>query len=81
MEIAMSSRADLDADLGRLTKDASQLADENDRLRRINVDMLAALKYTLPILQNGLPEAVDFDWVNEAIVKVQDAIGQAESDP
>ena len=76
----MSSRADLDTDLGRLTEDATQLAGENDRLRRINADMLAALKYTLPILQDGLPVTVDTDWVKEAIGKVQDAIGRAESD-
>jgi hypothetical protein len=42
--------------------------------------MLAALQYALPILQQGLPETVDFDWTKEAIVKVQNAIAEAERD-
>jgi hypothetical protein len=34
------------------------MANENARLRKINAEMLAALQYTLPILQDGLPETV-----------------------
>ena len=51
MEITMSSRSDLDTDLAQLSTDATQLADENVRLRGINAEMLAALKYALPVLQ------------------------------
>jgi hypothetical protein len=32
----------------------------------------------LPILQDGLPETVNFDWTKEAIAKVQNAIAEAE---
>jgi hypothetical protein len=81
MEIAMSSRSDLDTDLAQLSTDATQLADENVRLRGINAEMLAALKYALPVLQDGLPESVDFDRMKEAVAKVQYAIGEAERDP
>jgi len=71
---------DLKRDFEKLTADATQMADENARLRKINAQMLAALQYALPILQQGLPETVDFDWTKEAIVKVQDAIAEAERD-
>jgi len=81
MEITMSSRSDLDTDLAQLSTDATQLADENIRLRGINAEMLAALKYALPVLQDGLPESVDFDRMKEAVAKVQDAIAEAERDP
>jgi hypothetical protein len=40
--------------------------------------MLAALQYALPILEEGLPETVNFDWTNEAIAKIQNAIAEAE---
>jgi len=76
----MPSRMDLKRDFEKLTADATQMADENARLRKINAQMLAALQYALPILQQGLPETVDFDWTKEAIVKVQDAIAEAERD-
>ena len=76
----ISSRSDLDCDLAQLNTDATRLADENDRLRRINAQMLAALQYSLPVLQAGLPEAVDFDWIREATAKVQGAIAEAERD-
>jgi len=81
MEIAMSSRSDLDTDLAQLTSDTTQLTNENARLRRINAGMLAALKFALPVLQDGLPESVDFDWMKEAVAKVQDAIAEAEGAP
>jgi phage-related minor tail protein len=74
----MSSRSDLHADFEKLTADAKQMADENANLRKINAEMLAALKYTLPILQDGLPETVNFDWTKEAIAKVQHAMAEAE---
>lgn len=76
----MSSRSDLHSDFEKLTVDAAQLADENARLRKVNAEMLAALQYALPILQDALPETVDFDWTKEAIVKVQNAIAEAERD-
>jgi len=76
----MSSRSDLHSDFERLTVDATQMADENARLRKVNAQMLAALQYALPILQDALPETVDFDWTKEAIVKVQNDIAEAERD-
>lgn len=76
----MSSRADLDSDFERLKTDATQMANENARLRRINAQMLAALQYALPVLRDGLPMTVTFDWVKEAIAKVQDAIAEADRD-
>ena len=76
----MSSPSDLHRDFETLAADATQMADENARLRKINAQMLAALQYTLPILQQGLPGTVNFDWTREAIDKVQSAIGEAERD-
>jgi hypothetical protein len=76
----MPSRSDLYSDLDKLTDDATQMADENDRLRQINAQMLDALRYSLPILQEGLPEAIDHKWIKEAIIKVQNAIAEAERD-
>ena len=81
MEAAMSSRADLDNDLERLIADTRALADENDRLRMINAEMVAALESALPILQEGLPAVVNVDLAKEAMAKVQAALGKAESDP
>jgi hypothetical protein len=77
----MSSRPDLDADLDQLATDATQLADENVTLRKINDQMLAALKYALPVLRDGLPKAVNYDWTREAVAKVQNAVAEAERDP
>jgi len=73
----MSSHSDLHSDFEELKADATQMADENARLRKINAQMLAALEYALPILQEGLPETVNFDWTKEAIAKVQNAIAEA----
>jgi hypothetical protein len=81
MEAAMSSRADLDNDLERLIADSRALADENDRLRSINAEMVAALESALPVLQEGLPAVVNVDLAKEAVAKVQAALGKAESDP
>jgi hypothetical protein len=75
----MSSH-DLHGDFEKLTVDATQMANENARLREVNAQMLGALQYALPILQDALPETVDFDWTREAIVKVQNAIAEAERD-
>jgi hypothetical protein len=81
MEVAMASRADLDNDLERLVADSKALADENDRLRMINAEMVAALESALPILQEGLPAVVNVDLAKEAVAKVQGVLGKAESDP
>jgi hypothetical protein len=81
MEAAMSSRADLDTDLERLIADLRALADENDRLRSINAEMLAALESALPILEEGLPAVVNVDLAKDVVAKVQAALGKAESDP
>jgi hypothetical protein len=60
--------------------DVVQMAEENARLRKINSQMISALEYVLPLLQQGLPATVDFDWTKEAIAKVQDALAEAERD-
>lgn len=76
----MSWGSDLHRDFEKLGADAAQMADENARLRKINAQMLAALEYALPILQQGLPDTVNFDWTKDAIDKIQSAIGEAQSD-
>jgi hypothetical protein len=76
----MSSRSDLDRDFSQLKIDSTRLADENERLRSINDQMLVALHSALPVLQDGLPGSVNFDWVKEAVAKVQAAIAEAERD-
>ena len=81
LEKAMSSGSDLSDDFEKLKRDATQVAEENARLRSINDKMLAALRYLLPLLQQGLTATVDFDWTEEAIAKVQDALAEAERDP
>ena len=77
----MSSRSDFDSDLEKLTTDATQMANENARLRGTNAQMLAALQYALPVLRDGLPAAINSDWIRETVVKVQEAIAEAERDP
>jgi hypothetical protein len=76
----MMSRSDLDRGFSQLKADAMRTADENDRLRKINAQMLVALQCSLPVLQEGLPEAVNFDSIREAVAKVQGAIAEAERD-
>ena len=76
----MSFRADIDDDLARLTADSTKLAEENNRLRMINAEMLAALESALPILQEALPAGIDFDTARDVVSKVQAAIGRAASD-
>jgi hypothetical protein len=76
----MSSSSDLDADLDRMVIYTTQLANENGRLRRINAQMPAALKYVLPILRDAVPTSVNFDWAEHGVAKVQDAIAEAERD-
>jgi hypothetical protein len=73
--------SDLDNDLAQLKTATSQLEDENARLRRVNAQMLAALTYALPVLRDGLPDSVNFDWTREAVAKVQAAIAEAGRDP
>jgi hypothetical protein len=80
MNVAMPYRAGLDGDLSRLVADATELADENDRLRMINAEMLAALQSALPILQEALPAIIHLDSAKEVVVKVQAAIGKAAAD-
>jgi hypothetical protein len=66
----MSSVSDLSSDFGKLKSDAAHIAAENARLRSINVKMLDALRYVLPLLQQGLPETVNFDRTEEAVAKI-----------
>jgi hypothetical protein len=49
-------------------------------MRKINAQMLAALQYSLPVLEEGLPASVNFDLIQEAVAKVQGAIAQAQRD-
>jgi hypothetical protein len=77
----MSSASDLSGDFEKLKSDAAHVAEENARLRSINVKMLDALRYVLPLLQQGPPETVNFDRTEEAAAKVQDALAVAERDP
>ena len=51
----MSSLSDPSNDFAKLKSDATQMAEENARLRTINAKMLAALRYVLTFLQEGLP--------------------------
>jgi hypothetical protein len=76
----MSSRSDLQSDLERLTNDATQVANENTRLREINSQMLVALQMALPIPQVCLPGTVDPDWTEQVIAKTQNAIADVERD-
>ena len=69
---------DLESDFKKLTADATQMAEENARLRKINAQMLTALQYVLPLLQEGLPATVNFDWTKEAVAKIQAALTEAE---
>jgi hypothetical protein len=80
-EITMSTPSDPNSDSGKLATDLRQIADENARLRKTNAQMLAALQYVLPILQDALPETVDYDCAKEAVAKVQNAIAEASRDP
>jgi hypothetical protein len=50
-----ASRSDLDREFVQLKTDAMALADQNDRLRKINAQMLAALQYSLPVLERVFP--------------------------
>jgi hypothetical protein len=77
----MVSPSDLSSDFEKLKSDAAQVAEENARLRSINVKMLDVLRYVLPLLQQGLLTTVNFDWTKEAVAKVQDALAEAERDP
>jgi hypothetical protein len=71
---------DPESDFRKLATDLGQMTEENARLRKINSQMISALEYILPLLQQGLPATVDFDWTEEAIAKVQDALAEAERD-
>jgi hypothetical protein len=71
---------DIESDFGKLSTDARQMAEENARLRKTNSQMISALEYVLPLLQQGLPATVDFDWTKEAVAKVQEALAGAERD-
>jgi hypothetical protein len=77
----MSFRPNLSDDFDKLKLDMAQMEKENARLRDVNAKMLAALRYVLPLLQEGLPATDDFDWTREAVAKVQDALAEAERDP
>jgi hypothetical protein len=51
-------------------------------LRKINAQMIAALNSALPVLRDGLlPVSVNFDAINAAVAKVENAVAEAERDP
>lgn len=77
LEIVMP---DLESDFTKLATDARLMAEENAKLRKLNSQMISTLEYLLPLLQQGLPATVDFDWTEEAVAKVQDALAEAERD-
>ena len=77
----MSWASDLSSDFEKLKSDAAHMTEENARLRSINAKMLNALRYVLPLIQQGLPATVNFDSTEEAVAKVQDALAEAERDP
>ena len=76
----MAPSADLATDLAVWPATRAQLVGENARLRRVNAQMLAALTAVLPILRDSLPATIDLDGAKEAVVKVQDALAEAEQD-
>jgi hypothetical protein len=78
----MSLRTELDTDLAQLKTDVKRLGDENAKLRKINAQMIAALNSALPVLRDGLlPVSVNFDAINAAVAKVENAVAEAERDP
>jgi hypothetical protein len=78
----MSLRTELDTDLAQLRTDVKRLGDENAKLRKINAQMIAALNSALPVLRDGLlPVSVNFDAINAAVAKVENAVAEAERDP
>ncbi|MGA7328617.1 MAG: hypothetical protein WBX25_30040 [Rhodomicrobium sp.] len=75
----MSLRNDINTDVATLAADLKRLEGENARLRQLNAQMLEALSCALPILQDGpFPGFSDFETLNVAIRKVQDARAKAE---
>jgi hypothetical protein len=78
----MSLRTELGTDLAQLRTDVKRLGDENAKLRKINAQMIAALNSALPVLRDGLlPVSVNFDAINAAVAKVENAVAEAERDP
>jgi hypothetical protein len=78
----MSLRTELDTDLAQLRTDVKRLGDENAKLRKINAQMIAALNSALPVLRDGLlPVSVNFDAINAAVAKVENAVAEAEREP
>ncbi|MGO8843186.1 MAG: hypothetical protein ACLQF1_19320 [Methyloceanibacter sp.] len=76
-----SPQSDIDTDIARLSADLKRLKEENRRLGHINTQMLDALNYALPVLQGGLsPGSADFDAINLAVSKIQNARAEAEDD-
>jgi hypothetical protein len=75
----MISRSELKSDLEKLTNDTTQMSNENDRLREIKVQMLAALRDALPILEDCLPGTADPNSTEGVIAEIQKAIAVAES--
>ena len=77
----MSSLSNPSNDFAKLKSDATQMAEENARLRSTNAKMLAAPRYALTFLQEGIPATANFDWSKEAVAKIQGALAEAERDP
>jgi hypothetical protein len=76
----MISRSELQSDLEKLKNDTTQMSNENERLREIKDQMLAALQDAVPILEECLPGTADPDWTEGVIAKIRNAIAAAESD-
>ena len=58
----------------------AQLQDEIHKLQEINIQMLSALKLALPLLNDGPPGPIDFDALQVAVARVQNAICLAEQE-
>jgi hypothetical protein len=71
----------LENDFRKLTTDARQMAEQNARLRKVNSQMIYALEYVLPLLQQGLPATVDFDWTKPLRRSKTPSPKQSATDP
>ena len=71
---------DAEVDIPDGTASTAQLHGEIHELREINIQMLSALKLALPLLNDGPPGPIDFDALQVAVARVQNAICVAEQE-